>query len=235
MFCPAMTELSVDIWSDIACPWCYVGKRHFETALSDFPHARQVRVTWRAFELDPSAPAEREGDYVARLGHKYGVPAAQAQSMIERMTAVARSVGLEFRFDRIRSGNTFNAHRLLHLAAERDVQDAVKERFLRGYLCEGEAIGTSEALQRLATEAGLDADEVASVLASDSYGGEVRHEQAQAHELGISGVPFFVIGRYGVSGAQPPTAIRSVLDKAWGDIAAVPVFAEGAACGPDGC
>lgn len=210
-------NLTIQVWSDVACPWCFVGKRQLEAALAEFPRAEAVEVRWRAFELDPSAPAVREGDYAERLGKKYGVSTIQARAMLERMTTVARAAGLDFHFERIRPGSTFDAHRLLHLARERGVQDAVKESFLRGYFSEGEAIGTAEALTRLATRAGLDAKEVSEVLASDRYAPEVRGDQAEARELGISGVPFFVIGRYGVSGAQPPAALRGVLDKAWSE------------------
>lgn len=225
----------IDVWSDIACPWCYVGKRKLEAALADHPHRDKLSVQWRAFELDPSAPAVRDGDYAERLGRKYGVTTAQASAMIERMTGVARDVGLDFRFDRIRPGNTFDAHRLLQLAAERGLQDTLKERFFRGYLCEGEPIGDAAALTRLAVDAGLDADEVASALASDSFADDVRRDELEARELGISGVPFFVIGRYGVSGAQSPAVLRDVLDKALGERAAEPEFDAGAACGPEGC
>lgn len=213
-------NLTIEVWSDVACPWCFVGKRQLEAALAEFPQAGWVQVRWRAFELDPAAPAEREGDYAEHLGKKYGVSTVQARAMLERMTRVARDAGLDFHFERIRPGSTFDAHRLLRLARERGVQGAVKERFLRGYFAEGEAIGTAESLTRLATQAGLAEDEVASVLASDAYAREVREDEARARELGISGVPFFVIGRHGVSGAQPPAALRSVLDKAWSEASA---------------
>ena len=155
--------------------------------------------------------------------------------MIDRMTSVAKADGLDFRFDRIRPGNTFDAHRLLHLAHERGVQDAVKERFLLGYLSEGEAIGDGAVLTRLAVEAGLLADEVASVLGSETYAREVRADEEEAREIGVSGVPFFVIGRYGVSGAQPAEILLRVLNDAWAEVGEGEVFAEGAACGPEGC
>jgi predicted DsbA family dithiol-disulfide isomerase len=229
-------ELPVQIWSDIACPWCYVGKRHFEAALANFEQRDAVKVTWRAFELDPAAPSVYPGEYAERLAKKYAVSIQDAGAMIERMTETARGVGLEFRFDRIAAGSTFDAHRLLHLAAERGMQGAVKERFLRGYMSEGVAIGDPNALTSMAVEAGLDADEVASVLASDSHADAVRQDEAQARSLGIRGVPFFIIGRYGISGAQPPAVLGQVLGKAWAETTEVPEpFAEGAACGPDGC
>lgn len=233
-------KLRVDVWSDIACPWCYVGKRRLEDALERFGHAGEVEVVWRAFELDPSAPRERpaEGTYAERLARKYGVSVREAEGMITRMTDVARGDGLDFRFDLIRPSNTFDAHRLLHLAGERGLQDAVKERFLLGYMTEGAPIGDPETLVRLAAEAGLEPEEVRATLASDAYAGEVRAEEDEAAELGIRGVPFFVLGgRYAVSGAQPTEVLLGALEKAWREAAPrePELFAEGAVCGPEGC
>lgn len=234
-----MKKLAVEVWSDIACPWCYVGKRRLEAALALFARRDAVDLTWRAFELDPSAPRVREPQpYAERLAKKYGASAERSRDMVERMADVARADGLDFRFDRIRPGNTFDAHRLLHLAAERGRQDALKERFLRAYLSEGEPIGDPAALARLAAEAGLDPAEVAGVLGGDAYAREVRADEAAAREYGIGGVPFFVIGRYGVSGAQPAEALLEVLNRAWAEAeaAAAPApFAASAACGPEGC
>jgi predicted DsbA family dithiol-disulfide isomerase len=234
-----MKKLTVDVWSDIACPWCYIGKRRLEAALARFPHGDDATVTWRAFELDPSAPPERDRQqsYAERLSKKYGSTVKDAEAKLQSMTDVARADGLSFRFDRIRSGNTFDAHRVLHLASERGVQDAVKERFLLAYMTEGEPIGDRETLVRLAAEAGLDAAEVRAMLASDAQGRAVRADEDEARQLGIRGVPFFVIGgRYAVSGAQPAELILQALTQAWSELEAKPVAsAEGAACGPDGC
>jgi predicted DsbA family dithiol-disulfide isomerase len=233
-------KLRVDVWSDIACPWCYVGKRRLEAALARFSHAAEVEVVWRAFELDPSAPRERptEGSYAERLAKKYGSSVREAEGMITRMTDVAREDGLDFRFDKIRPGNTFDAHRLLHLAGERGIQDAVKERFLLAYMTEGAPIGDPETLARLASEAGLDPDEVRATLGTDAYAREVRAEESDAAELGIHGVPFFVFGgKYAVSGAQPTEVVLGALEKAWQEVVGTKpaIFAEGAVCGPDGC
>lgn len=234
-----MKKLRIDIWSDIACPWCHVGKRRLEAALTRFPHRDAVEIVWRAFELDPSAPRviDLSVSYAARLAKKYGASLAQAEGMIARMTEVAAADGLDFHFERIRPGNTFDAHRVLHLALERGRQDAVKERFLRGYLGEGEAIGEPEVLVRLAAEAGLDEEEVRATLATDAYAADVRAEESDAAEIGISGVPFFILaGRYAISGAQSPDLFLGALQRAWGDLQAKPVvLEEGAACGPDGC
>lgn len=232
--------LRIDIWSDIACPWCYIGKRHLEQALDKFAHKRDVEIVWRAFELDPSAPRVRDTSqtYAERIAKKYGTPAAQAQGMIDRMVDTAAADGLELRFDRIRPGNTFDAHRLLHLAHERGVQDALKERMLRAYLTEGQAIGEPDVLVGLARDAGLDEPEARALLDGDRYASEVRQDEALARELGISGVPFFVLaGRLGVSGAQPADVLLGALERAWAERQkpAIETFAEGAACGPDGC
>ncbi len=234
-----MKKLRIDVWSDIACPWCYVGKRRLEAALAKFPHREAVEIVWRAFELDPSAPRERDRavSYADRLAKKYGSSLPEAIGMISRMTDVAAADGLDFRFDKIRPGNTFDAHRVLHLAGEQGKQDAVKERFLLAYLTEGEPIGDPESLVRLAGEAGLDTEEVRAALASDAHVRDVRADEDEARELGISGVPFFVLGgKYAVSGAQPAELLLGALERAWEEQAAQPVvFAEGAACGPEGC
>jgi predicted DsbA family dithiol-disulfide isomerase len=146
--------MRVEIWSDVVCPWCYVGKRNFEAALSRFEHRDEVEVIWRAFELDPSAPTEREGDYATHLARKYGMSVDQARKMIATMTETGARAGAALDFERARPGNTFDAHRLIHLAGERGVQDAVKERFLRATFTDGEPIGDRSALLRLAVEAG---------------------------------------------------------------------------------
>jgi predicted DsbA family dithiol-disulfide isomerase len=233
-----MAKLRVDIWSDIACPWCYVGKRRFEKASAEFSGRSEVEVIWRAFELDPGAPRLRDksSSYAARLAKKYGVPVARAEAMISHMTDVAAAEGLDFRFDRIQSGNTFDAHRLLHLAGERGKQDALKERLLRAYFTEGEPIGEPQALVRLATEVGLDTDEVAATLASDALSREVRADEDEARALGVNGVPFFVFaGRYGVSGAQPPEVLLRVLARTFEESVPSTKLEEGAACGPEDC
>jgi predicted DsbA family dithiol-disulfide isomerase len=234
------TPLSVDVWSDIACPWCYVGKRRLEEALSRFAHRDAVDVHWHAFELDPSAPAERDPSksYAQRLADKYGMPVPQAQQRIDQMVEVAAADGLPFDFGRIRPGNTFHAHRLLHLARARGVQDALKERLLRAYLCEGAPIGDPTALLPLALEAGLDAAEAEALLAGDTYADAVRLDEREAQQIGVSGVPFFVIGRrYAVSGAQPSDVLLRALELAWKELPEPleTVGSEAASCGPDGC
>ena len=208
--------MKVDIWSDVICPWCYVGKRRFEAAVGEFAHGDEVEVEWHAFELDPASPHEHQGDMAARLSRKYGMTYDQAVAANDRLTRVAAEDGIEMRFDRARSGNTRDAHRLIHLAGERGVQDAVKERFMLGYFTEGELVSDHDALVRLAAEAGLDPDEARAVLDSDAYADAVRADEEEAADLGISGVPFFVVdGKFGISGAQPVDVMVSVLDRAW--------------------
>ncbi len=226
--------MNVEIWSDIACPWCYVGKRRLEAALAAFEHTDQVTVTWRSFELDPGAPSERPEDAAGHLARKYGRTREQAEQMHATMTGVAAGEGLEFRFDRLRLGNTFDAHRLVHLAAAHDRQDAMKERLMRGYLSEGELMSDHAALTRLAIEVGLDGDEVRETLATDRFAAEVREDERTASSLGISAVPMFVADRaLGASGAQSPEVLLDFLRQGWDRRPAVPEVVGGEVCGPD--
>ncbi len=234
--------MRVEIWSDIACPWCYVGKRRFEAALENFAHRDEVEVVWRSFELDPSAPPERPGDRLDHLAAKYGTTRAQAEGMEAQIGGAAAGEGLAFRLDIVRGGNTFDAHRLLHLAAEHGLQDELKERLLRAYFTEGELMGDQAALERLAAEVGLPAAEVTDVLASERYADEVRADERQAEAFGITGVPFFVLDRtYGVSGAQAPEVLAAALERAWSasagpiDLVAGPAGDGDAACAEGAC
>ncbi len=225
--------MHVEIWSDIACPWCYVGKRRLEAALAGFEHRDEVRVTWRSFELDPTAPPERGGDSTQHLADKYGMSRDEALAAQQRLTDVAAGEGLAFRFDRARGGNTFDAHRVVHLAAAHDLQDAMKERIMRAYLEEGELVSSHEVLERLAVEVGLPAEEVRELLAGDRFASAVRDDERTASGLGIHAVPFFVVDRrLGASGAQPAPVLLDFLRQGW---PAEPAVAEGATCGPDGC
>jgi predicted DsbA family dithiol-disulfide isomerase len=208
--------VEVEIWSDVACPWCYIGKRRFEAALDQFEHRDDVKVTWRSFELDPGAPQERRGDRAEHLAKKYGMTVQQAREAEQRLTDAAAGEGLPFRFDIARSGNTFDGHRLVHLAETQDLQDELKERLLRAYFTEGELISDQETLVRVAVEVGLDEQEVRELLAGDRFADEVRGDERTAGELGISAVPTFVVDRQlGASGAQPPDALLDLLRQGW--------------------
>lgn len=207
--------MRVDVWSDIVCPWCYIGKRRFEHALADFPHREQVQVVWRSFQLDPTA-TETDVPVLDQLARKYGVSREQAEAMNANVTRVARAEGLEYRLDRARHGNTLDAHRLLHLAAANGVQDELLERLMHGYFVEGEPVGERAALSRLAVDAGLDAQDVREVLTGDGFADAVAADLAQARAYGIDAVPFFVLdGRLGVSGAQSSALFADALAQAW--------------------
>jgi predicted DsbA family dithiol-disulfide isomerase len=208
--------VDVEIWSDVACPWCYIGKRRFEAALEQFEHRDEVNVTWRSFELDPGAPHERTGDRAERLAEKYGMSVQQARDAEQRLTGVAAEEGLAFRFDIARSGNTFDAHRLVHLAEVHDLQDAMKERLLQAYFSEGELISDHGSLLALGIEVGLPDEEVRELLAGDRFAEEVRDDERTAVELGITAVPTFVVDRArGISGAQSPELLLKLLQVGW--------------------
>jgi predicted DsbA family dithiol-disulfide isomerase len=228
--------MHVDIWSDLVCPWCYVGKRRFEAALARFAHRDEVEVTWHSFELDPSAPPSHEqGTYASRLARKYATSVERAQGMIDQMTKTAAGEGLSFDFERARPGNTFDAHRLLHFAKIHGKQDALKERLLRACFTDGEPIGDRETLVRLANEVGLDDEQARATLLSDAYAADVRADEADAQAIGITGVPFFAIaGKYGVSGAQSPDVLLEVLERARAETQPIDAVAGGDACSPDG-
>jgi predicted DsbA family dithiol-disulfide isomerase len=208
--------MQVEIWSDVVCPWCYLGKRRFERALSDFDHRDDVQVVYRSFELDPAAPTDVTTPTVERLADKYGMSPAQARRAQREMEERAAGDGLTFRMGSLRSGNTRDAHRLIQLAKDRGRQAEMVERLHRAYFTDEDSVFDHDALARLAVEAGLDRDDVAKVLASDAYSDHVDTDEAMAHAIGATGVPLFVIDRkYGISGAQPPATIIQVLEQAW--------------------
>ena len=210
--------MPVEVWSDVVCPWCRIGRAHLLRALEEFEHGASVEVTWRSFELDPAAPATATASLAEQLERKYGGTPADIDAMFAAVTARGAAAGLDFRFDTARSGNTVDAHRLLHLARETGRQDELKERFFTAYFTEGEAIGEPETLARLAKEAGLDPAEVDHVLATDRFHDEVRADEAEARALQVTGVPFFVIDRRdAVAGAQPTEVLVGALRGAWAE------------------
>ncbi len=212
--------VKLEIWSDVVCPWCAIGRARLQAALAGFAHRDDVTLRWRSFELEPEAPRERSGG-AEHLASKYGMSVEEARRMQERVAATAAQDGLEFRFDRARHGNTVDAHRLLHHAWETGgatVQDELKGRLLRASFTDGEPIGDPGALARIAVDAGLDDDGVRAVLGSDRYLDDVRADEDLARRLGITSVPFLVVDdRYGVAGAQPADALRQLLDTAWAE------------------
>jgi predicted DsbA family dithiol-disulfide isomerase len=209
--------MQVEIWSDVVCPWCYIGKRRFEQALEQFPGRDDVDVVWRSFELDPEGPSEPI-PLNERLAKRYGIQAEEAAARHQRTTEIAAGVGLDLHLDRALSGNTFDAHRLIHLADEHGLQDVANERVLAAYFSEGRPISDRETLVELGVSIGLDAGEVRGMLESDRFAGEVREDERIAAHFGISGVPFFVLDRrLGVSGAQPVEVLRGALEEAAGE------------------
>ncbi|MCX4991807.1 MULTISPECIES: DsbA family oxidoreductase [unclassified Streptomyces] len=234
--------MRVEIWSDIACPWCYVGKARFEKALDAFPHRDQVEVVHRSFELDPGRAKGDIQPVITMLTKKYGMSEAQAQAGEENLGTQAAAEGLAYRTRDRDHGNTFDMHRLLHLAKERGRQDELIGLFYKANFAEERTVfGDDERLVELAVAAGLDADAARAVLADPSaYADEVRADEREAAELGANGVPFFVLDRtYGVSGAQPAEVFAQALAQAWGERPQLKLIQDGAAdaeaCGPDGC
>jgi predicted DsbA family dithiol-disulfide isomerase len=230
--------VKIEIWSDVICPWCYVGKRNLETALAQFPHADEVTVEWKAYELDPNAPAERPGTYVERIASKYGLPVGEARARMARIISVGAEAGIDFRFDSARPGNTFEAHRLLHHAGALGKQNELKERFFYATFTEGRPIGNRETLLELVGEVGLDVDDAQVMLESRDHAREVKEDEAEAMELGVQGVPFFVFDRrLAVGGAQPPEVMLQVLERVWQERQPVEVIgsAGDASCEGDVC
>lgn len=211
--------INIDIWSDIACPWCYIGKRNLEAGLAateSDDDAPQVNITFHSFELSPDTPIDFDGDEIDFLaGHK-GMPRDQVTQMLDNVTNVAKNAGLEYRFDLLKHTNTVKAHELLHHAKAEGRQHEMEERLMSAYFTEGKHVGRIDDLVELAVEVGLDAESTRDALNSDRHLPAVRQDQAQARAYGIQGVPFFVVdGQYGISGAQPPEAFTNVIRDLW--------------------
>ncbi len=195
--------ITVEIWSDVMCPFCYIGKRRFEAALAQFPERDQVKIIWRSFQLDPDLKTEPGKSVAQSLSEKKGWSAAQTAQMIDHVTGMARSAGLEYHFDKAVVANSFDAHRFAHYAKTKGYQDAAEERLFAAYFTEGKNTADHATLARIGSEIGLDSAAVRAVLASDEFAGEVTEDIEMARQFGITGVPFFVFNRkYAVSGAQ---------------------------------
>ncbi|MGP3910848.1 DsbA family oxidoreductase [Nonomuraea sp. 10N515B] len=207
-----MSTLRIDIWSDVVCPWCYIGKRRLESALARFEHADEVEIHWHSFQLDPSHPKGHREPSSDRLAEKYGASPAQVREMTQRVTDLAAAEGLTYALDKAISVNTIDAHRVSHLAARHGLGARMHERLLSAHLVEGEVVDDPDTLVRLAAELGIPEDETRKVLDGDAYEDAVQADISEARSLGITGVPFFVLNRaYGVSGAQPADAFLSAL------------------------
>lgn len=238
-------SIDVTIWSDIACPWCYIGKRRFERALAEFPRRDEVRVTWRSYQLDPTVPDHDHRSETEYLSQAKGIPVPTVQQMVSHVVEQARGEGLDYDYDSIVVANSRRAHRVLQGAKVADAADgghradALKESLLRSHFVEGRDIGDGEVLVRLAEEAGVDAAEALAALDSSEMEEAVARDVAEAGAVGVRGVPFFVLGgKYGVSGAQPPEVFRQALDLVAAETAPALISVDGGAgeaCGPDGC
>lgn len=232
--------MKIEIWSDVACPWCFIGKRRFETALNAFPHKESVEVQWRSYQLDPTLPEHYDGTELDYLVERKGMDRAQLMGMLGQVKDAAEGEGLHYKFDDVVVANSFKAHELLHLAAAHGKSDAVKEALLSGHFEQGADIGSREALVRIGTEAGLSAVDINEALDTSKYAEDVRHDFAEARAVGVTGVPFFVIDRkYGISGAQPAELFSQALAEAWQEAHPLTMVAasgsDAEACGPDGC
>ena len=233
--------MRIEIWSDIACPWCYIGKRRLEAALEGFAHRDAVEVVWRSYQLDPGSPTEPVETVAAHLGRKYGGGEAAGRQMVDRVEAVAAEEGMVWSHHRSQRVNTLDAHRLVHLALAEGgpaLQGAVKEALFSAYFTEGANVADHGVLRRIVTGAGLDAARVDEVLAGTALRDEVYADQERAAAYGATGVPFFIVaGRYGVSGAQPSETFGQLLEKAWRETqpSVEMVSGDAEACGPDGC
>jgi predicted DsbA family dithiol-disulfide isomerase len=227
--------MKVDIWSDIRCPFCYIGKRKFEMALEKFPHKDEIEVIWHSFELDPNFKTQPDKKQYEALAEAKGISLAQSKQMHEYVTQTAAEVGLEYNFDKAVVANSFNAHRLIHLAKASGKADAMKERILKAYFTEGANIDDAETLVKLGVEVGLKKEEVELMLKSDKYADDVREDEDAAQHIGIRGVPFFVLNeKYGVSGAQQPETFLKALEQAWSEREKITMMNSGDACDVDG-
>jgi predicted DsbA family dithiol-disulfide isomerase len=226
--------MKVEIWSDINCPFCYIGKRRFEKALDGFAQKENVEVVWKSFQLDPemkTVPGQSVHQYLA---NRKGVTVEKGKEMNAYMSSIAKEVGLEYNFDKAIINNTMDAHRLLHLAEKHGVQSEVKELLFAAYYTNGKNIGDTETLVQVGESAGLNAEEIRAMLKSDSYVDEVKQDQYEAQQLGIKGVPYFVFNnKYGVSGAQPGEVFTEVLEKVAEEEKPIVETASGF-CTPDG-
>jgi len=233
-------KMQVEIWSDVMCPFCYIGKRHFETALEKFADNKEVEITWKSFQLDPSLPEKEELDHKQYLVERKGLPKDQVQSLLDHVTQSAQQAGLDYRFDKVVTVNSFNAHRMIQMAKTKGLGDAAEERFFKAYFTEGRDIADKNTLIELGQEIGLTEAEVTGALTDEVYAGKVNRDIYEAQQIGVRGVPFFVFDRkYAVSGAQPSEAFTQTLDKAfaeWRMDNPQPSLeiTEGHSCTPDG-
>ena len=231
--------MKVDIWSDVRCPFCYIGKRKFEMALEKFPHKDDVKVEWHSFQLDPNLKTTTEVNAIDHISEIKGISHEQAVQMHRNVTSVAKEVGLDFDFDKAIVANSFNAHRLIQLAKTHGLGNEIEEQLFKAHFIEGKNIDDNEVLIQTGISAGLNEKEVREVLSSDASAKEVKQDERQAQSIGVRGVPFFVLNdKYAVSGAQSPETFLEVLEQTWEEFEKenkTLITVEGESCSADGC
>lgn len=234
--------MKVEIWSDVMCPFCYIGKRKFEKALAEFPAKEEIEVVWKSFQLDPTTVTDPSLNTIDHLAEKKGWSKEQARQTTAQVSNIAKQVGLDFHFDKAVVANSFDAHRLSHLAKKYGKQNELEEKLFAAYFTEGKNTADYDTLVQIGTEIGLDKNAVSNLLKSDLYAEQVEEDIAQSQQIGVRGVPFFVLDRkYAVSGAQEPDTFLQALSRAYDEhrkekpLQEIKTDGSADACGPDGC
>jgi predicted DsbA family dithiol-disulfide isomerase len=210
--------MKIEIWSDIMCPFCYIGKRRLEAALAQFPEKEQIEIEWRSFQLDPDMQRQPGKDLYQYLAERKGMSREQSVQMHEQVTQMAKDAGLDYHFDKAVIANSFDAHRLIQFAKTKGLGDAAEERIFHAYFTEGLDVGDLAVLTTLAEEIGLETADVTAVLNSNAFADAVDADVRESQRIGVRGVPFFVLDRkYGISGAQPAEAFKQAIEQAFGE------------------
>lgn len=233
-------KMKVEVWSDVMCPFCYIGKRHYEAAIKQFADSNNVEIVWKSFQLNPNAPEQYNGSVNDYLAEHKGISVEQAKMMNDRVTQMAKEAGLTYNFDKAKIANSFKAHRIIQLAKTKGLGDAIEEHLFKAYFTEGKDFGDTQTLIELGKAIGLTEAEVSEALTNDEYAYKVKQDIQEAQQIGVTGVPFFVFNRkYAISGAQPPEAFLQTLQKSFGEWrkenpAPKLKVIDGAVCTPDG-
>ena len=230
--------MEINIWSDVRCPFCYIGKRKFEMALEKFPHKDKVKVIWKSFELDPNLKTNTKVSAMEHLSKAKGISKAQAEGMQQHVATVAKEIGLDFKSNKTIIANSFNAHRLIQLAKTKGLGNEMEEALFKAHFVEGKNIDDKETLLETGVSIGLDESDVNEIFTSDAFSKEVKEDEMQAQSIGINGVPFFVLNnKYAVSGAQSPETFSEVLEQTWEEYEKenpALIVTEGESCSTDG-
>lgn len=218
MTATVQTKMKVEVWSDVMCPFCYIGKRHYEAALKQFADSNNVEIVWKSFQLNPNSPEQYNGSVNDYLAEHKGISVEQAKAMNDRVTQMAKEAGLTYNFDKAKIANSFKAHRVIQMAKAKGLGDAIEERLFKAYFTEGKDFGSTQVLIELAKDIGLTEAEVNEALTNDDYAYKVKQDVYEAQQIGVTGVPFFVFNRrYAVSGAQPTEVFLQTLQKSFNE------------------